>query len=109
MDVSFQHDDRLHENNLVTVDVVAVLNFPATRAYQHQPCAQKLRDQQKRFLSAAKSPAPAARSRSASQLDSTPFNFSFLLFAAVDSSIPGQSDDSMAAPYRFFYPVSIWL
>jgi hypothetical protein len=39
MDVSFQHDDGFHENNLVTVDVAAVLNLPVTRACQHQPCA----------------------------------------------------------------------
>lgn len=40
MDVSFQHDDGFRENDLVIVDVAAVLNFPATGACQHQPCAQ---------------------------------------------------------------------
>jgi len=83
MDVSFQHDDGFHENNLVTVDVAAVLNVPATRAYQHQPCAQNLSDHsyhQKRFLSAVDFSVPAVRSRAASHLHSTPVNLRFPFF-----------------------------
>jgi hypothetical protein len=44
MDMSFQHADEFHENNLVTVDAAAIPNRPATRTCQHHPCAQNRRD-----------------------------------------------------------------